>query len=189
MKRFLWLLLLFLQYPRVAGANQDVVSGVKWIASRILMRPSAPHITTTSVPQGEIALAYSTTFTATGGHLPYSWSISSGTLPSGLTFGTSGVLSGTPQSAGTTFTARVTDWSGRTAQQAYTISIAPKLVITTDTCPPGEVGVPYSCQIVGSGGVPPYKCIADKPLPPGLTLDSAKCLITGVPTQAGSFVF
>jgi len=52
-------------------------------------------ITTSSLPQADPGIAYSTTLTATGGIAPYTWT-ETGALPTGLTFTTAGVLSGTP---------------------------------------------------------------------------------------------
>lgn len=163
------------------------VVGFGWFLTG--QKPQPMQITTATLPQGEIALAYSATLQATGGHTPYTWAVTSGSLPSGLALSATGVISGTPQAQGTTFTVQVSDNTHLTAQKQFTMSIAPKLVFVTDSCPSGKVGVPYACQIVGAGGVAPYKCIADKPLPPGLTLDSTKCIVSGIPTQSGSFTF
>ena len=53
-------------------------------------------------PSGVVGTAYTDTLTATGGTTPYSWSVSAGTLPAGITLNAStGVLSGTPTAAGT----------------------------------------------------------------------------------------
>ena len=56
--------------------------------------------------QGTVGTAYTATFTVTGGTAPFTYSKDSGTLPPGLTLGTStGKLTGTPTTAGTyTFT-------------------------------------------------------------------------------------
>jgi len=68
-------------------------------------------ITSTSLPDGAVGSAYNATLTASGGTGSYSWSISSGSLPDGISLdpGT-GVLSGTPTSVGqANFTVQVTD--------------------------------------------------------------------------------
>lgn len=72
---------------------------------------SVPSILTASLPGGALTLAYSQTLLASGGDGALTWSITSGSLPAGLTLlpGT-GLISGTPTQSGTfTFTVRVTD--------------------------------------------------------------------------------
>jgi hypothetical protein len=75
--------------------------------------PPPPVLTITSgspLPDGEVGTAYSQTLTANGGVTPYTWSVASGTVPSGTTLSTAGVLSGTPTTAATySFGAKVTD--------------------------------------------------------------------------------
>lgn len=67
-------------------------------------------ITTTSLPSATAGVAYSATLAASGGTAPYSWAITSGALPSGLTLSSSGVISGTPSAAGTaSFGVQATD--------------------------------------------------------------------------------
>ena len=63
-----------------------------------------------ALPAGAPQLAYSTTLAATGGTGPYSWSVTKGSLPAGLTISSLGVISGTPTQAGNSaFTVRVKD--------------------------------------------------------------------------------
>src|SRR6266849_3179183 len=63
--------------------------------------PSALSITTTSLAPGQTGQQYSLTLAATGGTPSYTWSISSGTLPTGLALGAaSGQISGTPTATG-----------------------------------------------------------------------------------------
>lgn len=76
-------------------------------------------ITTTSLPGATVGTAYSATLGASGGTPPYSWAISSGALPSGLTLSAGGVISGTPTTAGTgSFGVTVTDSSSPTPETA-----------------------------------------------------------------------
>jgi hypothetical protein len=84
-------------------------------------------ITTTSLPSGVVGTAYSQTLEASYGTSPYTWSISAGSLPTGLSINaTSGNIHGTPTTAATsTFTAMVTDNLSVTATQALSIIINP----------------------------------------------------------------
>ena len=83
-----------------------------------------PRVTTAQLPRGKVQVAYDQTLAASGGMMPYTWSISAGTLPAGLVLSADGHLSGTPtaaaiHSAGTkiarmpnTTTTPTTGWSG-----------------------------------------------------------------------------
>ena len=88
-------------------------------------------LTTTSLPGGTVGVAYSQALAATGGSTPYAWSLAAGTLPAGLTLNTTtGVIAGTPTTAGTSsFTARVADSGSaqRSDQRALSITIVDNL--------------------------------------------------------------
>ena len=81
--------------------------------------------TTSSLPSGHLDFAYSETLTATGGVLSYSWSISSGNLPSGVTLNSStGTISGTPTATGIfDFTGQVTDANASSAYKNLSITV------------------------------------------------------------------
>jgi len=86
--------------------------------------PSPLAITTTSLPNGTVGQAYSTQLSATGGTSPYSWSISSGSLPVGLSLSPAGVISGTPTAAGApTFTVSVSDATSQAASHNFTLTV------------------------------------------------------------------
>ncbi|MEP4076638.1 chondroitinase-B domain-containing protein [Haloferula sp.] len=71
---------------------------------------TTPIITTTTLPSGNLTVAYSEALNASAGDPPLTWSVSSGSLPAGITLSSSGILSGTPTSTGTSnFTVMVTD--------------------------------------------------------------------------------
>ena len=88
---------------------------------------SAPlSITTTSLSNGAVGVAYNQTLAASGGTAPYNWSITSGSLPAGLLLNaTTGLISGTPTASvgPTLITFTVTDYVSATASQALSIII------------------------------------------------------------------
>ena len=148
--------------------------------------------------------AYSATLSATGGATPYTWHFELGGNPSPrLSLTSAGVLSGTPTSAdlGTlSFPIQVTDASGTTVTQQFSLLVqsTTPLSLNTTGFTAGVVGLAYSLQLAGAGGVPPYKwnvlpAIVTFPVPgqvsPGLQLDSGSGLVTGSPTTAGMFSF
>jgi len=144
-----------------------------------------------TLPAGAIGTAYSQNLSASGGTAPYSYAISAGALPGGLTLTTGGVLSGTPTVAGSfAFTVSVTDAGGFGAAQAYTLAIAsPTLSIAPATLPAGIADSAYSQTLSASGGTAPYSyALSAGALPAGLNLTTAGVL-SGTPTVAGSFTF
>ncbi len=92
-----------------------------------LIAPPAvpPVITTSSLSSGKVFKSYSSTLAASSGTPAYTWSLVSGSLPSGYSLNSSGVLSGTTWRSGTyQFTVRVTDSHGMTATKAFSLKIA-----------------------------------------------------------------
>ena len=86
---------------------------------------------------------YSASVPATGGSAPYVFSISTGTLPSGVTLSEAGVLSGTPSgSPGTsTFTVQIADSTSPTPQtttQTFSLTVNKGATTTTVTSNPGS---------------------------------------------------
>jgi len=153
---------------------------------------TAPVITTTSLPNGTVAVAYSQTLAATGGTSPYTWAVASGSLPSGLSLSTAGAIAGKPSATGTSsFTVQLTDATGVTASQKLTLTIVASLTITTPSpLPTGEAAIAYSQKLAAAGGTPPYtwSLTGSGALPSGLTL-SASGLLAGTPAAAGTFNF
>lgn len=152
--------------------------------------PSPLQITTQSpLRSGRVNVSYNTTFTATGGVPPYSWSASD--VPPGLVMSTVGTLSGTPSQAGSfTPTASVSDSEQRTATGNFSITLAAPLKITTTSLPTSSPGIFYSATLAATGGFPPYSwTITQGALPSGLTLNATSGLISGTATNAGTAGF
>ena len=122
-------------------------------------------ITTTSLPNGNHGnqnLAYTATLAASGALTPYTWSIDSGALPTGiaLTSGT-GVISGTPTTTGTfSFTARVTAANGQSVTKPLSIGISTLVTLWPSEAIPGlvdagadspvELGVKFRSDVNGN---------------------------------------
>jgi hypothetical protein len=144
---------------------------------------------------GKVGTAYSTTLAISGGQAPFTYSISSGSLPPGLTLNSStGAISGTPTAAGSfTFTSKVVDKNGNSDTATCTIVItgAP-LNLDCGTCGASKatVGSYYSATYSVTGGAGPFTfSIISGSLPAGLTLNSSTGTISGTPTSPGTYNF
>lgn len=153
----------------------------------ITVKPAPLAITTTTLPQGTIGTAYSQSVAVTGGTTPYTWSVSAGSLPSGLSLNAStGAITGTPTPTAVTssFTIEVTDSSSPQMSAPQNLSIAIKLVITTTSLPNGAIGTAYNQTLVAEGGTPTYTwSVSSGSLPAGLALNTSTGAITGTPAN------
>lgn len=145
-----------------------------------------------ALPAATVGVPYSHTLGASGGTVPYVWSVVSGVLPPGLSLSPAGILSGTANSAGTAnFTVQVRDSDLLLASRAFSMTIQPPvLTIAPTLLAAGTVNVTYAPQTLSaSGGVQPYTwSVIAGALPAGLSLSTGGT-ITGVPTVAGSATF
>jgi uncharacterized protein YhjY with autotransporter beta-barrel domain len=175
-------------------ANQ--AGNVAWLAApqvqqtfAVVVPGGAVTLNATPLPVGTGGTTYSTTFTATGGATPYTFT-ETGALPTGLTMTSAGTISGVPTSAGTyPITVKVTDAATQTAQQTFQLTVnAPGIALAPATLPQGKVAVAYtSTSLSASGGTAPYTyAVTAGALPDGLTLSPAG-VISGTPTAAGPF--
>jgi hypothetical protein len=152
-------------------------------------------ITTNSpLPDGTVGIPYSDVLTATGGVAPYTWSIASGSLPTGITLtGATGIIGGTPKAPGTfTFVLKVKDSRGTMTTQSclITVGTASLIISTPSPLPGGTVGASFNTTLSASGGVKPYSWVlASGSLPFGLSLIASTGVIKGTPTSWGTFNF
>jgi Putative Ig domain len=152
---------------------------------------TSPAITTTSLASGNVGTTYTPqTLTATGSS-PVTWSITSGSLPTGLTLdGATGVISGTPTVAATSsVTFRATNPGGYN-DKTLSIVIAAASNAPTITFPTslsaGTVGTAYTnTQFTATGTDPKTWSITSGTLPTGLTFSSSG-LLSGTPTASAS---
>jgi hypothetical protein len=164
---------------------------------------SSVAITTSSVPNGTVKTVYSAVIKASGGCVPYKWTIVSGALPVGVSAKVSSTtaslnLAGTPTTAATySFAVKVTGCGGSVSQMSYKVIIhatASSVAITTSSVPNGTVKTAYSAAIKASGGCTPYKwAIVSGALPLGVSAKVSSTTtslnLVGTPTTAATYSF
>ncbi len=110
----------------VTVTNPDGQSATSATAILTVTGTTCPTITLSpaTLPSGIAGTSYSQLITASGGKSPYTFAVTTGSLPANLTLTSGGLLSGTPQSGGTfNFSITATDSAGCLGQQAYTLTI------------------------------------------------------------------
>jgi Putative Ig domain/PKD domain len=154
----------------------------------VTIAPGTLTITSSSLPGGQVGVAYSTTVAATGGTLPLHWSATG--LPNGLTINaTTGQITGTPTATGTSSVNLFLSDSGSPVQTANkTLSITVQgLTITTTSLPTGLAGTSYSSPLTASGGVTPLTwSVLAGAVPRGMRLDPLTGVFSGTPTFPGT---
>jgi len=162
--------------------------------------PAALVFRSTSLQDGAVTEPYLEVIVVSGGVLPYTYTITSGSLPPGLTMDSVGKVSGTPTTAGSySFAVKVVD-SQKPVQayntSSFTLVINPQLSIPPTNLPTATIGNVYAGTVTESGGVKPFTfTVIDDPSlvfsssGHNLTLNSDGT-ITGTPTgPVGTFNF
>ncbi|WP_183085193.1 putative Ig domain-containing protein [Trinickia fusca] len=176
----------------VSGTDSSTGTGPYTVSATYTLATSAPTITVSpaTLPSASTGMAYSQSVTASGGSAPYTYAVSSGALPTGLSLNAStGALGGTPTAAGTFgFTVRGTDANGYSGTRNYSLTVAaPTIVLSPATLSSATVGTAYSQTVTSSGGIAPYTyAVTSGALPAGMSLAS-NGVLSGTPTAGGSF--
>lgn len=108
-----------------------------------------------TLPNGTVGAAYSTSITASGGTVGYTFAVTGGAVPTGLTLNSNGTWSGAPTGSGSfNFTVTATDANGCTGSRAYSLTICQPPAIsaqpTNKTVCAGS-GVTFSVTATGDG--------------------------------------
>jgi len=140
-----------------------------------LANSSSLHVANSTLPNGTVQTAYTAALTATGGNPPYSWSVSDGDLPPGLSLNSAGgTLTGIPTAPGTfSFTANLQDSNGSSTFVKLSLSISDSATPTSSSSdgsssvgittaspssptsgPPSQTQSPQSGAGAGSGNTP-----------------------------------
>lgn len=169
--------------PR-AGYNASTVSPARTVTVT-QAQPSPPTITTTSVPVAGRNRLYSATLAKTGGD--GTWTKTAGTLPTGISLSSAGVLSGTPTVLGSsTFTVTFTVTStGLSASKQLSLTVAQAPTVTTSSLPDAARFQAYSTTLAKTGGAGTWNVTG---LPAGLSANPSTGEISGTPTgPAGTY--
>ncbi|MES2598992.1 MAG: GEVED domain-containing protein, partial [Verrucomicrobiota bacterium] len=164
-------------------------------ARAYILTPACPAITITPglLPNATLGMAYSQALSASGATAPYTWTVTSGTLPAGLSLSGDGVLSGTATAsngAGVSVTFRAQDVFGCANVLAMTVRVCPVIAVNPASLVSGMVGVPYSQTISASGGAAAYTyAVASGVLPAGLSLNTSTGVLNGTPTTPETQAF
>ncbi len=153
---------------------------------------------------------YNFPLTATGGTPPYTWSLTSGSLPAGLhirsdvptplpdwwpanaSAGIVGVATIPQFTPGASFMLKVTDAAGQSYALACTLKILPLTILDTSQLPDGFVNAAYRYGLTpgnANGSVTWAVPAGSDPLPSGLELDATTGEIRGTPATAGFYNF
>jgi hypothetical protein len=178
-------------YNFTVRATDSVSCSVTKALSIVIACPTLT-ITPATLPAGVQYASYSQTLTATNGTSPYTWSVSSGVLPTGMTLSTGGVLSGTPTSLGSyTFVVRATDADSCSSTISYTFTVNyPPIFITPSTLSNATRLVPYFTQLTATGGTAPYTFSKlTGSLPTGLSISTAGTISGTTTASPGTYSF
>ncbi len=155
--------------------------------------PAPVTLTTgTPLPDGAVNCAYSVSLALAGGVGPYTWAVTSGALPAGLSLNpATGAITGTPTASGAAaFTVAATDSEWVSGSKGFSLTIQPALAVATASpLPPAIRWGVYSHALAASGGTSPYSwSLTAGALPSGLVMNSAG-VISGTPDTLQTATF
>jgi large repetitive protein len=153
-------------------------------------------VTTTGLPDAAIGTAYTAPALSASGGSVSSWSLATGSLPTGLALATNGVISGTPtQSGAFTFTVQANGSPNNDTKQLSLFVLAPlelqtltgAKLPTTGLTAKAALNAALTTGVKAVGGRGPYVFSSAGALPPGITLNPSTGTLTGTGTTAGRY--
>ncbi len=175
---------------RARDANGDATDA----AFSLTVTSNLAIVNSSNFPLATLNESYTATLQAANGTSPYTWAVSSGSLPAGLSLSSGGTLSGTPTQTGTSnFAITATDSASpaNSATQNFSLTVATLEYASPSSLPDGgQDTAGYSYVLAAANGTGPFTfALANSTtLPPGLSLSSTGG-ITGTPTTAGTYTF
>ncbi len=159
-------------------------------AAALLVAPaSAYKIEDKPMPDALQGTSYTYQFGAVGGSAPHKFVIQSGALPPGLSMSDEGAVSGSPTTNGTwTMWVQARDSFGLTSERFFSLTVTPRLMVSTPSLPSGTLGAAYSTKLSVVGGVAKTWSVSLGSLPPGLKLGNDG-VISGTPSSQGTWTF
>ncbi|MEO8615904.1 MAG: putative Ig domain-containing protein [Luteolibacter sp.] len=175
-------------FTPVFTATNSIGTSAPQSVTLTIVNPPAPVITASQTAAGTLNQSFS--YTVAASNNPTSWTLSSGTLPSGVTFNTTtGALSGTPTVTGVftpSFTA--TNAGGTSPAQSISITItnAAVPVIAAGQTATGTINLAFSFT-PSVTNAPTSWILSSGALPAGVSLNTSTGIISGTPTVTGTF--
>ncbi len=149
-------------------------------------------LTPTSLPGGTVGSTYSQSVSASPSGTTYSYAVTSGALPPGLSLNpATGEISGSPTQSGSfNFRLTATGFGTCTGFRDYSITVTcPTITLTPTSLPGGTVGTNYNQSVTASpAGTYSYSVTVGS-LPTGVTLNPATGALTGLLTTPGTYNF
>lgn len=182
-------------YPVTArfDGQSGFASSAAALATEITISPAPADIEVhAQAPRSVAGEPLNIAVSATGGVGPYSYAVTSGTLPDGVSLdAATGDITGTPSAPGNfSFTVSVSGQAG--APGSVTVDLVvlePAELVVPDGIEAAVFGSPIEVSLAATGGTEPYTYSSSGNLPPGVRFDPAIGALSGTPSAVGAYDF